>query len=159
MTGLAEWHTPTAGMFLWIRVHVLDDVRHLVMEECIRRGVMFVTGHAYIVTPNTPCQYLRASYSLPTLQEIDEGVARLADAIRTERRKRKALKPTRESEAPNKRTEVFLADSDYSKNVMEITAAIQVKHLSGFSSAKLLRGSSDGILVKSLRGLNGPLGT
>lgn len=127
-------------MFLWIKVKALDDVRHLVMEECIRRGVMFVTGHAYIVHANAPCPYLRASFSLPTLKEIDEGMARLADAIKAEL--------IRHGQIPSPKIIFSLPE-----------ARTLLSKPNKTLNAQLLRGLSDGILVQPLRALTGPLGT
>jgi len=136
LTGLAEWYKPTAGMFLWIHVKVLKDVRHLVTEECIRRGVLFVTGHAYIVKQDVPCPYLRASFSLPTLQEIDEGMARLADAIREEMK----------TEGTAKRAKL---------RCCSVTEQIEEESTHSRASLQLLRQASDGFLSRPLRGLSG----
>lgn len=37
--GLAEWHVPTAGMFLWIKIKGLHDVRKLIEEKAFKKEV------------------------------------------------------------------------------------------------------------------------
>lgn len=92
LTGLAEWNEPTAGMFLWIKVLGVPDVYNLVTNECLKHGVMFVTGHAYTVKYGEPCPYLRACFTLPTIPQMEIGLKRLADAIVQEQKRYKNLK-------------------------------------------------------------------
>ncbi|KAL0273265.1 UNVERIFIED_CONTAM: hypothetical protein PYX00_005976 [Menopon gallinae] len=91
LTGLAEWNVPTAGMFLWIKVKGVPDTYNLVTKECLNQGVLFVSGHAYTVKYGEPCPYLRACYTLPTIQQMDVGMERLAEAIRQEQKRSKHL--------------------------------------------------------------------
>lgn len=93
-SGLAEWSEPTAGMFLWIKVKGIPDAHNLVTNECLKQGVMFVTGHAYTVKYGEPCPYLRACFTLPSLDQMDIGMKRLADAIRQEQKRYKNLNLT-----------------------------------------------------------------
>lgn len=37
--GLAEWHVPAAGMFLWIKVKGINDVKELIEEKAVKMGV------------------------------------------------------------------------------------------------------------------------
>ncbi|KAK6637666.1 hypothetical protein RUM44_008088 [Polyplax serrata] len=87
LTGIAEWNTPTAGMFLWIKVKGIPDTKNLVCNECIKEGVMFVMGHAYYMEKDKACQYVRACFSLATPEQIDIGMQRLATAIRREQKR------------------------------------------------------------------------
>lgn len=37
--GLAEWHVPTAGMFLWVKIKGINDVKQLIEEKAIKKEV------------------------------------------------------------------------------------------------------------------------
>lgn len=37
--GLAEWHVPTAGMFLWVKIKGMNDVRKLIEEKAMKKEV------------------------------------------------------------------------------------------------------------------------
>ncbi|KAM4836771.1 kynurenine/alpha-aminoadipate aminotransferase, mitochondrial isoform 2-T2 [Thomomys bottae] len=39
LSGLAEWHVPKAGMFLWIKVKGIPDVKQLIQEKAIEKEV------------------------------------------------------------------------------------------------------------------------
>lgn len=71
-------------MFIWIKVLGIPDTHNLVTNECIKHGVMFVMGHAYITKRDKPYPYLRACFSLASPEQIEIGMERLAKAIRLE---------------------------------------------------------------------------
>jgi len=37
--GLAEWHPPAAGMFLWIKIKGVSDTQQLIMEKALQKEV------------------------------------------------------------------------------------------------------------------------
>lgn len=37
--GLAEWHAPNAGLFLWIKIKGVSDTFQMVMEKALEKGV------------------------------------------------------------------------------------------------------------------------
>lgn len=37
--GLAEWHVPTGGIFLWIKIKGINDVTHLIEEKALKNEV------------------------------------------------------------------------------------------------------------------------
>ncbi|XP_045432475.1 kynurenine/alpha-aminoadipate aminotransferase, mitochondrial isoform X3 [Pipistrellus kuhlii] len=37
LSGLAEWHAPTAGMFVWFKIKGISDVKKLVEEKAIKK--------------------------------------------------------------------------------------------------------------------------
>lgn len=45
--GLAEWHAPTAGMFLWIKVKGIYDVKKIIEEKAIKKEVKKGGGESY----------------------------------------------------------------------------------------------------------------
>lgn len=36
---LAEWHAPSAGMFLWIKIKGITDTQQLIMEKALEKEV------------------------------------------------------------------------------------------------------------------------
>jgi 2-aminoadipate transaminase len=76
----AEFVTPEGGYFMWVTLPEGTDV-HALHEAAVERGVSFVKGTDFLIEggENT----LRLAYSGVTPEQIDEGVARLADAFRS----------------------------------------------------------------------------
>nr|XP_056711385.1 kynurenine/alpha-aminoadipate aminotransferase, mitochondrial-like isoform X2 [Euleptes europaea] len=37
LKGLANWHSPAAGMFLWIKIKGISDTQHLIMEKALEK--------------------------------------------------------------------------------------------------------------------------
>ena len=69
--GLAEWFDPSGGMFLWMKVPHVKDTFKLISEKARAKEVLFVPGNAFMVDSSHPCQYLRASYSLVSTEQMD----------------------------------------------------------------------------------------
>ncbi|XP_029430992.1 kynurenine/alpha-aminoadipate aminotransferase, mitochondrial isoform X2 [Rhinatrema bivittatum] len=82
LTGLADWYCPNAGMFLWIKIHGISDTNQLIMEKAFKKEVLFVPGKAFNIESSDPSPYVRASFSIPTPEEIDQGLQRLASVIK-----------------------------------------------------------------------------
>jgi 2-aminoadipate transaminase len=77
--NMVFWPAPRGGFFLWLRLAEplrSDDLLPLAQA----RGVIFVTGSAFFVD-GWGRQHLRLSFSAPSPERIEEGVARLALAI------------------------------------------------------------------------------
>lgn len=45
--GLAEWHVPTAGMFIWIKIKGIYDVKKLIKEKAIKKEVKRGGGYTF----------------------------------------------------------------------------------------------------------------
>uniref|UniRef100_A0AAY4AIN0 Aminotransferase class I/classII large domain-containing protein n=1 Tax=Denticeps clupeoides TaxID=299321 RepID=A0AAY4AIN0_9TELE len=45
LKGLAEWHAPAAGMFLWIRLHGIADTKQLIMEKALEKELICNAVH------------------------------------------------------------------------------------------------------------------
>jgi 2-aminoadipate transaminase len=76
----ARFAPPQGGYFMWVELP--EDVRVADLETAAReRGVIFVKGTDFLMEggENT----LRIAYSGVTVEQIEEGVARLADAARS----------------------------------------------------------------------------
>jgi 2-aminoadipate transaminase len=76
----AEFVAPEGGYFMWVTLPAGADV-HALHQAASARGVTFVKGTDFVLEggENT----LRLAYSGVTPKEIDEGVARLAEAYRS----------------------------------------------------------------------------
>jgi 2-aminoadipate transaminase len=77
--GHVSWLAPRGGFFLWA---ALGDglTAAEVMPLAQKRGVIYVDGSAFFVDGSGK-QYMRLSFSAPSPERIDEGAARLAEAI------------------------------------------------------------------------------
>src|SRR5204862_637974 len=76
------WTKPQGGFFLWLTLPPEIDADAMI-PRAVEHGVIYVAGEAFYVNGeghNT----LRLSFSAPTPERIDEGVARLAATLRDE---------------------------------------------------------------------------
>ena len=75
----ARFVAPQGGYFLWVELPEGADV-HAVFDAAAERGVAIVKGTDFVLEggENT----LRLAYSGVTVEQIEEGVARLAEAVR-----------------------------------------------------------------------------
>jgi DNA-binding transcriptional MocR family regulator len=76
----ADFVEPQGGYFMWVTLPEGTDV-HRLLDAAAERGVAFVKGTDFLLEggENT----LRLAYSGVTPEQIEEGVARLADAYRS----------------------------------------------------------------------------
>uniref|UniRef100_A0A667Y8R4 Aminoadipate aminotransferase n=1 Tax=Myripristis murdjan TaxID=586833 RepID=A0A667Y8R4_9TELE len=72
LTYVAEWHAPSAGMFLWIKLKGIADTQQLIMEKALEKEVLLVPGGVFMINSSDPCPYVRAAFSLSTPEQIDE---------------------------------------------------------------------------------------
>lgn len=84
LTGIAEWNVPTGGMFIWIKLLNVKDTFKLISVKAREKEVLFVPGNAFMLDDQAPCQYIRASYSLSTPEQMDLAFERLAALIKEE---------------------------------------------------------------------------
>ncbi|XP_051924901.1 kynurenine/alpha-aminoadipate aminotransferase, mitochondrial [Hippocampus zosterae] len=82
LTGLAKWHAPSAGMFLWLELTGVRDTRRLIMEKALEKEVLLVPGAVFSIDSSEPSSHVRAAFSLSTPEQMDEAFRRLADLIR-----------------------------------------------------------------------------
>jgi DNA-binding transcriptional MocR family regulator len=76
----ARFTEPEGGYFMWVDLPESIDVDALA-EAAAQRGVVFVKGSAFVLEGARSA--LRLAYSGVTPEQIEEGVARLADAVRS----------------------------------------------------------------------------
>ncbi|KAK3925384.1 Kynurenine/alpha-aminoadipate aminotransferase, mitochondrial [Frankliniella fusca] len=85
LIGLAQWSLPTGGMFLWIKVNNVKDTSAMVLSRGLDKKILLVPGRFFHTDTQKGSPYIRASFSVSSPDEIDEGMARLAAIIRSEK--------------------------------------------------------------------------
>ncbi|XP_006277551.1 kynurenine/alpha-aminoadipate aminotransferase, mitochondrial isoform X1 [Alligator mississippiensis] len=82
LKGLADWYSPAAGMFLWIKIKGVSDTQHLIMERALQKEVLLVPGGAFNIDSSHPSSHVRASFSLSSPAQMDQAFQRLAELIK-----------------------------------------------------------------------------
>ncbi|KAM9143625.1 kynurenine/alpha-aminoadipate aminotransferase, mitochondrial isoform 2-T3 [Pangshura tecta] len=82
LKGLADWHVPAAGMFLWIKIKGVSDTQQLITEKALQKEVLLVPGGAFNIDSSVPSSYVRASFSLTSPAQMDQAFQRLAELIK-----------------------------------------------------------------------------
>uniref|UniRef100_A0A8C6R757 Kynurenine/alpha-aminoadipate aminotransferase, mitochondrial n=2 Tax=Nannospalax galili TaxID=1026970 RepID=A0A8C6R757_NANGA len=82
LSGLAEWHVPNAGMFLWIKVKGIPNTKQLIEEKAIEKEVLLIPGNAFYIDSSAPTSYFRASFSVVSPEQMDLAFQRLAQVIK-----------------------------------------------------------------------------
>ncbi len=77
-----RWTKPNGGMFLWVTLPESMDAQKL-FETAIKNKVAFVIGAAFFPYRDHK-NTLRLNFTYPSIEEIQEGVKRLANAIKEE---------------------------------------------------------------------------
>jgi 2-aminoadipate transaminase len=81
MQGLdVQWNAPDGGMFLWARLPAGVDAVEL-LPKAVDRGVAFVPGAAFYAQ-DADARTLRLSFVTASPEEIDRGIAALAQTVR-----------------------------------------------------------------------------
>lgn len=74
------WPAPRGGFFLWASLPAPLDANTL-LTRAIERGVVYVAGEAFYVNNEPSSSVIRLSFSAPAPDRIQQGVARLKEAI------------------------------------------------------------------------------
>ena len=74
-----KWTEPNGGMMLWVELPEGADTWHL-LEKAVARGVKYNPGPVFR-SDRSGSNYLRLTFSHNNPQEIDEGIAILADVF------------------------------------------------------------------------------
>uniref|UniRef100_H0WY88 Kynurenine/alpha-aminoadipate aminotransferase, mitochondrial n=1 Tax=Otolemur garnettii TaxID=30611 RepID=H0WY88_OTOGA len=82
LSGLAEWHIPTAGMFLWIKIKGISDVRELIEEKAIKKEILLLPGNGFYNNSSAPSPYVRVSFSSASPEQMDVAFKILAQLIK-----------------------------------------------------------------------------
>ena len=79
---LAEWTQPSGGLFFWVRLKGGGDTRALLVRA-LERKVAFMPGEAFFANPGVAhAAFMRLNFSHATPEQLDHGLAILAEAIR-----------------------------------------------------------------------------
>lgn len=81
LTGLAEWDVPDGGMFMWIKIPSMKDTTKFAFHTAASFSVLVVPGKGFIPS-GSDSAYVRVAFSLVPPEQINEGIKRLATAIR-----------------------------------------------------------------------------
>jgi DNA-binding transcriptional MocR family regulator len=82
MSDFASWTTPQGGFYVWVELPEDADSNQLLSKAIKNEKTAFVAGSPFF-TDGTGKRHLRLSYSFIAEEKIDEGVSRLARALRT----------------------------------------------------------------------------
>lgn len=77
----AIWSKPSGGMFLWVVLPKHVDTEKIFLKA-IEHNVAYVIGRPFHCD-NSGTNTMRLNYSFATTQQIDEGIKRLAEAVKT----------------------------------------------------------------------------
>lgn len=85
--AVAEWVTPVAGMFLWLKLKLPPsnnnpegDSYALISEKAKAAGVLAVPGTAFMPGGASSC-YVRTSFSLIPESDVEEALKRLRSVV------------------------------------------------------------------------------
>lgn len=78
--AVAEWVTPVAGMFLWLRLLGVKDSYALISDKAKAAGVLAVPGVAFIPDGSTS-SYVRTSFSIIAEDDVAEALRRLRAVV------------------------------------------------------------------------------
>jgi 2-aminoadipate transaminase len=77
-----SWTRPSGGMFIWATVPPHIDTKELLKVAVTQYKVAFVPGHNFFVDQSVK-NAMRLNFTYPTFEQIDEGIRRLAMAIKS----------------------------------------------------------------------------
>ncbi|XP_048365633.1 kynurenine/alpha-aminoadipate aminotransferase, mitochondrial-like [Sphaerodactylus townsendi] len=84
LKDLAEWYTPEAGLFLWIKIKGISDTHEMITKKAMEKGVVLLPGRGFMTDSSKPSPYIRASFSFASPDQMDQGFQKLAELIREE---------------------------------------------------------------------------
>lgn len=78
-----KYHIPSEGMFIWFELPKECNAQRMIEEQCEELKVLLVPGNAF--SSQNGCQnYMRASFSMVTPDQIEEGIKRFNEMIKCE---------------------------------------------------------------------------
>ncbi|KAG8913035.1 hypothetical protein FRC00_003208 [Tulasnella sp. 408] len=91
LTGLAEWSTPEAGLFVWFKVFLPPvpgssegDSEELIVRRALKEKVLALPGTSFF-TDGRKSAHVRASFTMLPEEHFNEAMRRLAVVIKEER--------------------------------------------------------------------------
>ena len=79
LPGQLSFTSPQGGMFIWANCAAAVNPQRL-FQAAVDAGVLYVPGAAFYPADPNP-HTMRLSYAAPSVDDILEGVARLAKAV------------------------------------------------------------------------------
>ena len=89
LSELAEWTVPDAGMFVWLKLHGVDD-SEVLLDKLAEEKVAVVPGKYFMPSAldteeessECYCPYFRVAFTVATDDKMDEGLSRLAKLLK-----------------------------------------------------------------------------
>ncbi len=78
-SGMLEFNAPSGGMFIWVKMAEGVDTMSMV-QKAVENGIIFVPGAGFFPDAKRS-NYLRLSFATPSVEQIQEGMKRLARAV------------------------------------------------------------------------------
>eukprot|EP00057_Strongylocentrotus_purpuratus_P005132 XP_003730289.1 PREDICTED: aromatic amino acid aminotransferase DDB_G0287711-like [Strongylocentrotus purpuratus] len=91
LIGLAKWNVPNGGMFIWIELTDVEDSYELITKKAMEKEVLFVPGIAFYPDKTKPSPFIRACYSVCSDENLEEGIRRLAELLKDERKNKQNI--------------------------------------------------------------------
>jgi 2-aminoadipate transaminase len=79
---MADWQMPRGGLFFWLRLRADLEATRATLDRALERNVAFMPGEAFFPNPADGRQFLRLNYSRSTPEEMERGLALLANCLR-----------------------------------------------------------------------------
>jgi len=76
-----EWTTPIGGLFIFVKVPEKVNTKELIQDSIKKYKVAYVPGQSFFVN-GTGTNTMRLNFSYPSMDEIEEGIKRLGEAIK-----------------------------------------------------------------------------
>jgi DNA-binding transcriptional MocR family regulator len=81
----AYWTHPTGGMFIWVELPGEQDSSALLTRAVEEERVAFIPGRAFAVNDHLRASHcLRLNFSNATVEQIEDGIERLAKVVKRE---------------------------------------------------------------------------
>ncbi|KEK24174.1 GntR family transcriptional regulator [Bacillus gaemokensis] len=78
-TGVATWHVPSGGFYIWLQIQPKIHSRDL-FQKALQENVLLNPGTLY---DRNASQFLRLSYSYASLHEMEMGIKKIAKLIKS----------------------------------------------------------------------------
>ena len=78
--GKVKYTVPEGGIFMWCECEGIEDVTPLV-EKALEKKVAIVPGSNFAIDVKAPSNMFRLNFSSATVENIEEGIKRLGEAL------------------------------------------------------------------------------
>lgn len=79
-----RYNVPSSGMFLWFEMPAGFDADRMMDKDCLDLGIILLPGSAFSTTGGLK-NYMRASFSMISPEQADEGMLRFSRMVERER--------------------------------------------------------------------------